>query len=91
MSKKAQNYWQAKFYFFLVISLILFGGVMFFTSNKNNSFIVFIPQTALNRWWHFFLHNQTNKKIRLAIEQDPDISPDIYEVTVKTPRQQKSL
>src|SRR3989344_2834638 len=40
MSKKAQNYWQAKFYFFLVISLILFGGVMFFTSNKNNSFIV---------------------------------------------------
>ena len=40
MSKKAQNYWQAKFYLFLVISLILFGGVMFFTSNKNNSFIV---------------------------------------------------
>ncbi|MBI3336371.1 APC family permease [Candidatus Peregrinibacteria bacterium] len=54
---------------------------------ENNSLIVFLPQTALNRWWHFFLHNQTNKKIRLAIEQDPDINPDIYEVTVKTPRQ----
>lgn len=52
----------------------------------NDALIVFIPQVALNRWWHHFLHNQTNKKIRLAIELDPDINPDIYEVTVKAPR-----
>lgn len=58
---------------------------------KNDSLIVFIPQIASSRWWHFFLHNQTNRRIQLAIEQDPDINPDIYEVTVKTPKQQKPL
>lgn len=53
---------------------------------KNDSLIVFIPQVAPNRWWHYFLHNQTNKRLQLAIEQDPDINPDIYEVTVKSPK-----
>lgn len=57
---------------------------------KNDSIIVFIPQIVPSRWWHYFLHNQTNKRIQLAIEQDPDINPDIYGVTVKTPKQQKS-
>lgn len=52
----------------------------------NDSLIVFIPQIASTRWWHYFLHNQTNKRLQLAIEQDPDINPDIYEVTVKTPK-----
>ncbi len=52
----------------------------------NDSMIVFIPQTASTRWWHFFLHNQTNRRIQLAIEQDPDINPDIYEVTIKSPK-----
>lgn len=56
---------------------------------KDDSLIVFIPQIASTRWWHYFLHNQTNKRLQLAIEQDPDINPDIYEVTVKTPKQQK--
>ena len=53
----------------------------------NDSLIVFIPQIASTRWWHYFLHNQTNKRLQLAIEQDPDVNPDIYEVTVKTPKQ----
>ncbi len=53
---------------------------------KNDSLIVFIPQIASSRWWHFFLHNQTNRRLQIAIEQDPDINPDIYEVTVKTPK-----
>jgi len=57
---------------------------------KNDSLIVFIPQIVPSRWWHYFLHNQTNKRIQLAIEQDPDVNPDIYGVTVKTPKQQKS-
>src|SRR3989344_3311576 len=52
---------------------------------KNDSLIVFIPQVALSQWWHFFLHNQTSRRIQLAIEQDPDINPDIYEVSVKAP------
>ena len=53
---------------------------------KNDSLIVFIPQVAPNRWWHYFLHNQTNRRLQIAIEQDPDINPDIYEVTVKSPK-----
>ncbi len=53
---------------------------------KNDSLIVFIPQVAPSRWWHYFLHNQTNRRLQLAIEQDPDINPDIYEVTVKSPK-----
>ena len=56
---------------------------------KNDSLIVFVPQVAPSRWWHYFLHNQTNRRLQIAIEQDPDINPDIYEVTVKTPKQQK--
>lgn len=58
---------------------------------KNDSLIVFIPQVAPNRWWHYFLHNQTNKRLQLAIEQDPDINPDIYEVTVKTLKQHPNV
>ena len=53
---------------------------------KNDSLIVFIPQIASSRWWHFFLHNQTNRRLQIAIEKDPDINPDIYEVTVKSPK-----
>lgn len=53
---------------------------------KNDSLIVFIPQVAPSQWWHYFLHNQTNRRLQIAIEQDPDINPDIYEVTVKTPK-----
>lgn len=52
----------------------------------NDSLIVFIPQVAPNRWWHYFLHNQTNRRLQLAIEHDPDVNPDIYEVTIKSPR-----
>lgn len=58
---------------------------------KNDSLIVFIPQIASSRWWHFFLHNQTNRRLQIAIEQDPDINPDIYEVTIKTPKNQNPL
>lgn len=53
---------------------------------SNDSLIVFIPQIAPSRWWHYFLHNQTNRRLQIAIEQDPDINPDIYEVTVKSPK-----
>jgi len=50
----------------------------------NDSMIVVIPQVAVERWWHYFLHNQTNIRLSLAIDQDPEIPAQILEVPVKT-------
>ncbi|MCL5017571.1 MAG: APC family permease [Patescibacteria group bacterium] len=50
----------------------------------NDRLTLIVPQVALTRWWHYFLHNQTMRRLQLAIDGDPDLNPDIFEVTVKT-------
>ena len=50
----------------------------------NDSMIVVVPQVAVEKWWHYFLHNQTNLRLALAIDQDQDIPAQILEVPVKT-------
>ena len=40
VSNKAKIYWQGKFYLFLLVSLVLFLGLLFLTQNKNNAFII---------------------------------------------------
>src|SRR3989344_4055501 len=46
----------------------------------NDSMIVVIPQVAVEKWWHYFLHNQTAIRLGLAIDQDPNIPAQILEV-----------
>jgi len=50
----------------------------------NDRLTLIVPQVALTKWWHYFLHNQTMRRLQLAIDQEPDLNPDIFEVTVKT-------
>lgn len=51
---------------------------------SNDRLTLIVPQVALTRWWHYFLHNQTTRRLQMAIDQDPNINPDILEVSVKT-------
>jgi len=51
---------------------------------SNDRLTLIVPQVALTRWWHYFLHNQTTRRLQMAIDRDPDINPDIFEVSVKT-------
>lgn len=51
----------------------------------NDEIIVVIPEVIPPRIWHIFLHNQTAIRLRLAIEQDPDIHVEIFSVPVKPP------
>jgi amino acid transporter len=50
----------------------------------NDSLIVVLPQVVPDKWWHYFLHNQTTLRLSMAIDQDPDIPAQILEVPVKT-------
>ena len=50
---------------------------------KNDDLIVVMTEIVPDRIHHFFLHNQTAFRIRLAIEQDPDINAEIFAIPVK--------
>lgn len=50
----------------------------------NDSLIVVLPQVVPDKWWHYFLHNQTTLRLSMAIDQDPDIPAQILDVPVKT-------
>lgn len=45
--------------------------------------IIVIPEIIPPRFWHFFLHNQIAFRLRLAIEQDPEVHAEILDVPVK--------
>lgn len=50
----------------------------------NDALIVVLPQVVPDKWWHYFLHNQTTLRLSMAIDQDPEIPAQILEVPVKT-------
>lgn len=48
-----------------------------------DSLIVIIPQFVPQKFWHYFLHNQTGQRLRKEIEQDPRNHAQILEVPIK--------
>jgi len=50
---------------------------------SDDTVIVVLPEFIPNKIFHHFLHNQTALRLRLAIEQDPDVDADILDVPVK--------
>ncbi|MDO8622426.1 MAG: APC family permease, partial [bacterium] len=50
---------------------------------KDDSIIVVIPEYVPKKVWQFFLHDQIPFRIRLALEQDPDIHVEILNVPAK--------
>src|SRR3989344_2010052 len=67
----------------------LIGPILAYLKNLykrwiNDSIIVVLPQVVPEKWWHYFLHNQTTLRLRVAIDQDPEIPAQILELPVKT-------
>jgi len=66
ISAKAKNYWQSKFYLFLIISLILLGIMFFLVENKMNLLLIFgilliitaLPLTKLGSFASLFGDNE---------------------------------
>ena len=50
---------------------------------EKDSLVVVIPELVPESFWHHFLHNQMAMRLRLAIEQEPDLNPEILNIPVK--------
>lgn len=49
----------------------------------NDELFAVIPEFIPPKWWQMFLHNQTAKRIRLALELDPDINVEFLDTLAK--------
>ena len=66
----------------------LVGSILAYMKNiehrwKNDVMIVVIPEYVPKKFWQFFLHDQISFRIRLALEQEPDLNVEILNVPAK--------